>query len=414
MHQMNESLIKSKCLLFLNNLNQNDPTIKNEIELLSKNFAGLVLHDCYDLNDPMIQSDSIVYITGNLRWFKSNIERSLFVYGIKELSTNYDPLVHGFVTFMIELGKVPIDVYGLGILFRKSFSTDDESFMFKRIQNDHKFQNLTESDKPNSAFRTGLYLSDVGECDDDGSLMFRLLRCSSNFTGPTEGFKVTDSFILMKLNLEADLHFENSAKMNHVLAQIYHNSEKSKAKIKSHSDKTKDMPRNGIMAFCTFYDLDNPTLPKLKKSESDPFDLCYKKSSALTTIKFRLKKPINDEPKLPQEFSVKMYPDSVFMIPLSTNRLYTHEICPSILPFDKIPTRMGYVVRCSKTLAMHKDGKTFIKANDEFHPMVEPTESDVEKLRHLYFKENSTDQLMDYGDVFFSLNQGDYMRPIVN
>jgi len=58
------------------------------------------------------------------------------------------------------------------------------------------------------------------------------------------------------------------AELNHVLAQVYHNTAAStgaggveghvstkekKARIKSHSDKTKDMPVNGVMAVCTFY-----------------------------------------------------------------------------------------------------------------------------------------------------------------
>ena len=55
--------------------------------------------------------------------------------------------------------------------------------------------------------------------------------------------------------------FESVVKFNHVLAQIYENKiiEKDnkklerKAKIKEHSDKTKDMHRNALIAFCTFY-----------------------------------------------------------------------------------------------------------------------------------------------------------------
>ena len=39
-----------------------------------------------------------------------------------------------------------------------------------------------------------------------------------------------------------------------------------KAKIKAHSDKTKDMPRNCLIAFCTFYNFDNV---KIKQNNYD-------------------------------------------------------------------------------------------------------------------------------------------------
>jgi hypothetical protein len=58
---------------------------------------------------------------------------------------------------------------------------------------------------------------------------------------------------------------------------------------------------------------------------------------------------------------VTLYPESAFFMPLSTNRLYTHEIRPSGLDASLLPTRLGYVVRCSSTEAVHKHGQTFIK-----------------------------------------------------
>ena len=45
---------------------------------------------------------------------------------------------------------------------------------------------------------------------------------------------------------------------------------------------------------------------------------------------------------------------------LDSNRLYTHEIIPSSLPIEKLPIRMGYVIRCSKTKALYNDGKTYL------------------------------------------------------
>lgn len=59
-------------------------------------------------------------------------------------------------------------------------------------------------------------------------------------------------------------------------------------------------------------------------------------------------------------FDITLYPNSVFVMSLDMNRLYTHEIIPSILPIDRIPTRMGYVIRCSKTNAIFKNEQTYI------------------------------------------------------
>lgn len=114
------------------------------------------------------------------------------------------------------------------------------------------------------------------------------------------------------------------------------------------------------------------------------------------------------DPTLVKEFSVTLYPNSVFFIPLSTNRLYTHEIKPSVLPIDKIPVRMGYVIRCSKTVATAKEDGIYI---DDIK-MTPITEKDTSELRTLYLKENSTDDMIDYGDIYFSMNEGDYLAPI--
>src|SRR5690606_15009020 len=103
-------------------------------------------------------------------------------------------------------------------------------------------------------------------------------------------------------------------------------------------------------AFCTFY----------KDFMNKKFDI--NGTSVLTKLRFRLKKTVTDS-DLVKSFDVVLYPNSVFMISLSTNRLYTHEIIPSVLPIDRIPVRMGYVIRCSKTKAVYKDDKTYMYQN---------------------------------------------------
>ena len=99
---------------------------------------------------------------------------------------------------------------------------------------------------------------------------------------------------------------------------------------------------------------------KRYQSSEDRFDLCYKqKTSILTRLQFKLKYP-EKYPHHTPSFDVTLYPNSLFIISLETNRLYTHEIKPSCLPIEQIPTRIGYVMRCSKTLALHKDDQTYI------------------------------------------------------
>ncbi len=58
-----------------------------------------------------------------------------------------------------------------------------------------------------------------------------------------------------------------------------------------HADKTKDMPANGIMAFCNFYN----RLDKLRPLTEDAFEYGHKGVSGLTKLYFRsrnrLRKP---------------------------------------------------------------------------------------------------------------------------
>ncbi|UGT44771.1 hypothetical protein LTV02_15840 [Nocardia yamanashiensis] len=309
-------------------------------------------------------------------------------------------------------GRVPFRVHDAGVFYRRFFDLADDHF--GRIRAEHEFQSLTESTKPGSAHRSGIYLTPVTRDRDE--LRFRLLRCSTNLSGPTENFRATDTSIVEALNREADAIFRGHAALNHVLAQVYHNTlatadrKQSKAKISSHADKTKDMPVNGIMAFCTFYD----GLDKLQPLEDDVFDYGVKGVSGLTKLRFRLKDSVEESERgsLPAQFSLTLYPGSVFFMPLSTNRLYTHEIRPSMLDAELLPTRLGYVVRCSKTEAVHKNGRTYLDKAGDLVPLEPPTPEGMDELRGLYAQENRTSSFIDYGDQFlFSMNTGDYVAP---
>lgn len=353
-----------------------------------------------------------IYLCGDISRISSRqLQAAARVFVIRELSHGYHEDVEESWT-LVDAGRVPILVHGVGVYYRRFFELDADHF--GRIRSEHAFQSLTESTKPGTAHRSGIYLTPVTQISDE--LHFRLLRCSTNFSGPTEGFRPTDTRIVEALNREAVSVFRNQAPLNHVLAQIYHNTlataerKQSKAKISSHADKTKDMPVNGIMAFCTFYD----RLENLRPLTEDAFDYGVKGASGLTKLHFRLKEPTGerDGGALPRQFAVTLYPGSVFLMPLSTNRLYTHEIRPSTLDAELLPTRLGYVVRCSSAEAVHKDGHTFLKAAGDLVKLGPPTTGGMDELRRLYAEENSTSSFIDYGDKFhFSMNTGDYVAP---
>lgn len=334
---------------------------------------------------------------------------------IEDLSTNLpkDLGAHGHTRVLS--GQVPLSVHDVGVFYERFF---EEEGLFESIQREHEFQHLTESTKQSKALRTGIYLTDVAREVDERDrevLHYRLLRCSSNLTGPTDNLRETDRMIMRRINDAASDMFEQETCLNHVLAQIYENTRdddergrERKAKISAHSDKTKDMREDGLIAFCTFYDPAGFT--HLEPSESDPRDWCYKKMSGLTRLHFK-RKP-NVEETLVESFEVTLYPNSVFIIPLSTNRLYTHAIRPSHLNVDRIPTRMGYVARSSKAEALHVDGQTYLKEEGKLRVLEEMTQERLADLRSAYFKENATADEVAYGEVRFSMNQGDYQKPI--
>lgn len=162
------------------------------------------------------------------------------------------------------------------------------------------------------------------------------------------------------------------------------------------------MPKNGLMAFCTFY--------KDLSSTNDENDYLYKGTSVLTKLRFKLKDCVKDH-TLEKKFDIILYPNSVFIMSLKTNRLYTHEIIPSSLPVDKIPTRLGYVIRCSNTKAIYKNGETYIDKDNQYNKLEKITDENIKELKDLYVKENLTDELVEYPKIYYSMNEGDYKEP---
>ncbi|MFI6517598.1 hypothetical protein ACIBF1_18730 [Spirillospora sp. NPDC050679] len=381
-------------------------------DALIRDFFGTTMTPESLSHDSPGLAQKTVYLCGDVSGISDRqLHAADRVFVVRDLSQGYREDVDKPWT-LVDLGRVPVRVHGAGVYYRRFFDLDTNHF--ERISAEHAFQALTESTKPGTAHRSGIYLTPVTRNGDE--LHFRLLRCSTNLSGPTEGFRPTDTRIVEALNREAAAVFRNQAPLNHVLAQIYHNTpaaagrKQSKAKISAHADKTKDMPVNGIMAFCTFYD----GLDKLHPLAEDAFDYGVKGTSGLTKLHFRLKEPAGerDGAALPPQFTLTLYPGSVFFMPLSTNRLYTHEIRPPALDAELLPTRLGYVVRCSSAEAVHKNGRTFLKAGGELLELGPPTPAGMNELRRLYAEENKTSSFIDYGDEFlFSMNTGDYVAP---
>lgn len=379
-------------------------------DLVKDFFGSAITPEEFASGSPDL-AQKTVYLCGDISGISARqLRAAARVFVIRELSHGYQE-DDGRPWTLVGAGRVPIRVHGVGVYYRRFFELGDDHF--GQIRAEHEFQSLTESTKPGTAHRSGIYLTPVVRTGDE--LHFRLLRCSTNLSGPTETFRPVDTRIVEALNREAAAVFRNHAPLNHVLAQIYRNTpaaaerKQSKAKISAHADKTKDMPANGIMAFCTFYD----RLDKLQPLAGDPFDHGVKGVSGLTKLHFRLKEPTG-EPALPAQFTVVLHPGSVFFMPLSTNRRYTHEIRASMLDAELLPTRLGYVVRCSSAEAVHKDGRTYLKAAGGLVRLEPPTPAGMDELRRLYAEENRTSSFIDYGDeLLFSMNTGDYVAPRV-
>lgn len=258
-------------------------------------------------------------------------------------------------------------------LYTPNFFNSDVNY-FDLITKSHNLYDLRESVKETVSLRTGVYLSEV----DKGN--FHLMRCSTNLSGPTENFKSVDRELINYVNRRF------GTKCNHVLAQVYHNKridgKNKKAKIKTHSDKTKDMDPDGVIAFCTFYDRPTTKFSKLRftnKKTSEKTDYILENNSLL-------------------------------IIDIDTNAKYTHEIIPSPGEVEELPLRLGYVMRCSNVIAYHysNTGETFIDGIK----MHDTTLEDVKQITDLYYKENTEAERMIYPKIYCSLNKGDYMKPI--
>lgn len=392
--------------------------------LICEEFPQTLNGFCGEIHTDMTRlpnvSGKYLYMCGDISRLRSGyLPTDLKPRVIVEESWSYSGTEH-----IVSRGEVPFLVNGAGVLYHQIF----DPTCFHQVCMSHTFQKLTESNKPSNAFRSGIYLGEVAKTPS--GLEFPLLRCSSNLSGPTENFKHVDKYIIKVVNEYTTKTFAGAANVNHVLAQVYHNTpihwfwklllaivifiqrsvtsswlnklstflkkkKPKKAGIKAHSDKTKDMPSNGVIAFCSFYS-------EILGARRVGYDYMYKSASVLTKLRFRAKEAGV------QNFTVTLYPNSLFVVPLSTNRLYTHEIVPSMLDPELIPTRMGYICRCSNITATWRECATFV-GDDKLHP--DYTLEEATELKRLYLEENVGANKVLYPSTFFSFNSGDYLKP---
>lgn len=197
---------------------------------------------------------------------------------------------------------------------------------FDNIVDKHNLNDLCLENNQTISKRRGVYITNV----DKNNKTFHLLRCSTNLSGPTEDCYDFDDEIIQKVNSLIKTNFPDSEESNHVLAQVYY----ERSKIKPHTDKTKDMPKNSTIAFVLFI---IKTMGILPNSDSG--------------IKL-----------LEKKIDYNLYNGSILIIDLEVNALYTHEIIP---PTTDI-VRLGYVVRSSNVVAeydennVYLDGKRYI------------------------------------------------------
>ena len=162
-------------------------------------FCGVVFDGVDNLPDLMGKS---VYLCGDVEAAKDldhAVRDAARVFAIEGKNQGAWPT--------IDTGMVPILWHGMGIYYRRFFAF--KLNYFDAITEQHAFQSLTESTKPESAHRSGLYLTPVKQQGED--LHFRFLRCSTNLSGSTANFGATDTNIVTALNDEATYLFDAAA-----------------------------------------------------------------------------------------------------------------------------------------------------------------------------------------------------------
>lgn len=383
-----------------------------ELDYIKNNFCGNVCVEHTQLNYRW-STDTILYLTGNIGeimlTMRDNTYKEINI--IRDFSINYGCYLAS--SKIISIGQVPIKIHLMGVYLRDVFG--DKKY----------FESLALEHQLHKSYGKNIYISNVQTHNNE--IRFRLLRGSTNIDGPTENMRTSDHEILVRTNDISSQFFGDCAKLNHISVHIENNcaNRVNATGISRHSDKTMDMPRNGLIAFCSFYKnydpIDGFIGRQYIRSTTDMFDHLYKGSTVLSILRFRLKASVVDPylaSTLTKQFDVTLYPNSLFIMSLTTNRLYTHEIISPSLPIDILPTRMTYVMRCSNVEAVYTDNQVYITETKDVTvetriPLVKGTYKDIDNLKNIHYKENNTDELMNYGKIYFSMNLGDYQEALV-
>jgi hypothetical protein len=186
---MIENKIKNENLLLI--FGDYRPNDSHQYDVL-KNFNGTSIPNA-ELEDSgckdKVKNFKVIYVCGdilkiilNFQQLYSKLKDENKVYFIDDLIYNeaekggLEPTNKSFS--VISSGQVPLNFYNLGIYFGNLFghktnrvtcnNTNHENRslqkfndIFEKISNQHTFQTLTESNKPNNAFRTGLNITNV-------------------------------------------------------------------------------------------------------------------------------------------------------------------------------------------------------------------------------------------------------------
>jgi hypothetical protein len=365
--------------------------VKPASKLLGAEFMYLKLHFCgkvvENVREIKRSINTIIYFCGNA------LRSPLDAFVIKELSYNIT------TQSTVSLGAVPINISGAGIMFRRFFTKD---CIFSEITNDRAFKQVTENCGSEKIAHTGLFLSPV-ERHRDG-LKYYIQRSRMVCSEPLSCMKTIDAEITSLVNVSVNSFFKSKVRFNHIFADLHSPAENRKYKPFNKSENTKDMHADALIAYCTFYK-DYDGLDFIRQSSDDSiFDCAYGGTSIFPKMRFKLKRDAPLDKYMRNSFTVTLYPNSLFVISLSTNRFYTHEV---IMPNTKKLTRVNYTLCSSKTWVLFRN-RPYIYENGILTRM---DKIGGERLEELCSKENNSSIKIDYPNVYCSLSEGDYKEP---
>jgi hypothetical protein len=68
--------------------------------------------------------------------------------------------------------------------------------------------------------------------------------------------------------------------------------------------------------------------------------------------------------------------------------------------------------RCSNLEAVYQNNQTFIKEGENLIRLENMTDEMLINSRNSYYQENTSELMVNYGNIHFSMNAGDYEKPI--